>query len=116
MDGNEYLGIEIGGTKLQMVIGNGEGRIVARQRFTVARAEGGAGIRRQIEKGLGEWKGRKLAAVGVGFGGPVDWRSGRICCSHQIEGWSDFELGEWLQKLTGAEVRVENDANTAALA
>ena len=116
MDGNEYLGIEIGGTKLQMVIGDGEGRILERQRFMVERREGGAGIRRQIEMGLGEWKGRTLAAVGVGFGGPVDWRSGRICCSHQIEGWSDFELGEWLQKLTGAEVRVENDANTAALA
>lgn len=55
------------------------------------------------------------AAVGVGFGGPVDWRTGKICRSHQIEGWSAFDLGGWLQKLTGAPVFVDNDANVGAL-
>src|SRR5439155_88330 len=55
------------------------------------------------------------AAIGVGFGGPVDWRTGRICRSHQIEGWSEFELGQWLKELTGKRVFVDNDANVAAL-
>ena len=55
------------------------------------------------------------AGIGVGFGGPVDSGTGRICCSHQIEGWSEFPLGEWLRGLTGLPVRVDNDANTAAL-
>lgn len=54
-------------------------------------------------------------AIGVGFGGPVDWRSGRICKSHQIEGWSEFDLGPWLSALTQRPVRVDNDANLAAL-
>ena len=45
----------------------------------------------------------------------MDWRTGKICCSHQIEGWSDFDLGGWLKKLTGALVFVDNDANVAAL-
>jgi glucokinase len=45
----------------------------------------------------------------------VDWRTGKICCSHHVEGWSEFHLGEWLHKLTGAPVIVDNDANTAAL-
>ncbi len=40
---------------------------------------------------------------------------GKICCSHHIEGWSDFELGKWLEGLTGAPVFVDNDANVAAL-
>src|SRR5262249_20800593 len=57
----------------------------------------------------------KIEAVGVGFGGPVDWRSGKICKSHQIEGWSEFDLGQWLRELTGARVKVDNDANVAAL-
>ena len=55
------------------------------------------------------------AAIGVGFGGPVDFRTGEICCSHQIEGWSQFPLGEWLKKISGVPVVVENDANTATL-
>ena len=53
--------------------------------------------------------------AGVGFGGPVDWNTGRICRSHQIEGWSEFDLGGWLHQLTGAPVAVDNDANVAAL-
>ena len=40
-----------------------------------------------------------LAAVGVGFGGPVDWRTGRIRLSHQIEGWSEFDLAGWLGEI-----------------
>ncbi|NDD39632.1 MAG: ROK family protein, partial [Verrucomicrobia bacterium] len=40
-----FLGIEIGGTKLQLVAGDADARITARQRFTVDRARGGAGIR-----------------------------------------------------------------------
>ena len=56
-----------------------------------------------------------MLRAGVGFGGPVDWKTGRICRSHQIEGWSEFDLGGWLGQLTGAPVVVDNDANVAAL-
>ena len=111
-----YIGIEIGGTKLQIATGDATGEILNRRKMTVARAEGAAGIRRQIEQGLGELADRNTAeAIGVGFGGPVDWRTGKICRSHHIEGWLDFELGRWLQELAGAPVVVDNDANVAAL-
>jgi glucokinase len=46
----------------------------------------------------------------------VDWQTGRVCCSHQIDGWAEFELESWIARLTGVPVKVENDANTAALA
>lgn len=117
MSDDLILGIEIGGTKLQLVLGNADGAILERVRLHVVSASGGSGIRRQIEEALPNLlKGRKVASVGVGFGGPVDYRTGKICCSHQIEGWSDFEFGAWLEKLAKAPVRVDNDANTAALA
>ena len=113
---NLFLGIEIGGTKLQIVTGGANAKIRERHRFTVEADKGAAGIRRQIETALAEiLKTVKPAAVGVGFGGPVDWRTGRICKSHQIEGWSGFDLAGWLLKLTRARVLVDNDANVAAL-
>lgn len=108
------LGIEIGGTKLQLVAGDASGKIAERERCVVDKARGGAGIREQISATIPKLGG-KFEAVGVGFGGPVDWRTGKICCSHQIEGWSEFELGKWLADLVQAPVRVENDANTACL-
>jgi glucokinase len=111
-----FLGIEIGGTKLQIVAGNEAGVIEERFRLAVKPADGAAGIRRQIEETLRDLVPRlKPSAIGVGFGGPVDWRTGVICCSHHIEGWADFPLGPWLSEPAGAPVYVDNDANVAAL-
>jgi glucokinase len=77
---------------------------------------GAAGIRHQIEGALPKLlSGRRIARTGVGFGGPVEWKTGRICRSHQIEGWSEFDIGGWLRQLAGAPVVVDNDANVAAL-
>jgi glucokinase len=111
-----YLAIEIGGTKLQLVRGDANGQIAERRRYTVDRKSGGQGIRSQIERALPELTGAsKTDAAGVGFGGPVDWRTGRICCSHHIEGWDEFDLASWLKERIAAPVRVDNDANVAAL-
>jgi glucokinase len=110
------LGIEIGGTKLQVVVGDDSPKIIERQRFSVDRSKGGAGIREQIKTALGELLPvAKPAAIGVGFGGPVDWKAGEICCSHQLEGWEDFPLRDWLQSLSALPVAADNDANTATL-
>jgi len=111
-----YLGIEIGGTKLQVVVGNREAVIQDRRRASVDPSKGGAGIRDQIQRLLAELIGKwNPRALGVGFGGPVDWRTGRICVSHHVEGWSDFELAAWLHALTGKPACIDNDANVAAL-
>jgi glucokinase len=111
-----YIGIEIGGTKLQLVAGDAGGRIMDRHRLQVDQARGGAGIREQIAQALpGLITNHRPAAIGVGFGGPVDHETGRIAKSHQIAGWSEFELGEWLREQAGLPVRVDNDANVAAL-
>src|SRR6185295_10217222 len=109
-------GIEIGGTKLQLVVGSEEGTISKRHRLTVNSALGAEGIREQIQAALPELlRAHKISAIGVGFGGPVDWRTGKIARSHQIEGWSDFDLAGWLKGISGKPVFAENDANTAAL-
>lgn len=110
------IGIEIGGTKLQLVSGHEPGRILTRKRLTVEKSNGAAGIRHQIEETVSQLIAeQKPRAIGVGFGGPVDWMTGRICRSHQIEGWSEFDLAGWLQDFCGAPVVVDNDANVAAL-
>jgi len=111
------IGIEIGGTKLQLVAGHPDGTILHRQRLQVDRDAGGAGIRRQLEGALPELLALHPGqSIGVGFGGPVNRDAGRIAASHQIEGWSGFPLCDWLRQLTGLPSVIENDANTAALA
>jgi glucokinase len=113
---HRHIGIEIGGTKLQIVASDASGNISERLRFSVLPSAGGAGIREQIKTSLPDLiKKTNTRAIGVGFGGPVDWTTGHICCSHQIEGWSDFPLQNWLTDISGLSVRVDNDANVAAL-
>ena len=74
-----YLGIEIGGSKLQIVSGKGAGRIQQRWRFTVDPRQGGTGIRRQLESALPEIvESSNPAAIAVGFGGPVDRWTGTL--------------------------------------
>jgi len=111
-----FAGIEIGGTKLQLVLGNEQAKITQRRKFAVKLGEGAAGIRRQIEQGISELIGiHKLEAIGVGFGGPVDWKTGMICRPTN-RGLVWIRLGNWLHELTGVKVFVDNDANLAALA
>lgn len=110
------LGIEIGGTKLQLVAGTHDGHLLERRRLQVDRTSGGEGIRAELAHHLPTLiEAHKPIGIGVGFGGPVDHRTGRIACSHQIQGWHQFELGQWLHGLTRLPVAIDNDANVAAL-
>ncbi|MFM7815860.1 MAG: ROK family protein, partial [Verrucomicrobiota bacterium] len=110
------LGIEIGGTKLQLVAGTHDGRLLERRRLQVDQTSGGEGIRAELAHHLPALiQTHNPIGIGVGFGGPVDHRTGRIACSHQIQGWHQFELGQWLHGLTRLPVAIDNDANVAAL-
>lgn len=110
-----FLGIEIGGTKLQIVCGYADGTLHSAHRFVVAKEEGANGIKKNIELTLKEYAGAQIGAAGVGFGGPVNYRTGKIETSFHIEGWSGFPLKDWLASIIQAPVFVENDANVAAL-
>jgi glucokinase len=117
-----YLGIEIGGTKLQLGIGPGDGTLAGLWRATVNVAEGPEGIRRQIMAGVPELLARtgldrsQVKSVGIGFGGPVDDATHTIIKSHQIEGWDDFPLADWIEDMLGWPAVLGNDADVAGLA
>lgn len=110
-----FVGIEIGGTKLQVVLGDERARILDRSRFAVDPAQGAKGIRKQITEGLSKIRLHDVGGIGIGFGGPVDHKTGKILTSYQVEGWGDFVLQDWLEKKTRIPVWIDNDANIAAL-
>jgi glucokinase len=109
-----FLGIEIGGTKLQLLVADENLNIHQRFRYKVDKAVGAAGIQELIQKTLSQIE-VPLDAIGVGFGGPIDRTTGEIFTSYHIAGWTDFSLKDWLKNVSGTEVIVDNDANVAAL-
>src|SRR5260370_22851927 len=97
-----FAGIEIGGTKLQLVVGDEAGKITERRKFAVEPAKGAATIREHIQRAMPDLtRANNIESVGAGFGGPVDWKTGRICRSHQIEGWPGFDCAARLGHRTG---------------
>lgn len=117
-----FLGIEIGGTKLQLGVGPGDGTIVALWRGSVDAAAAGEGIRRQIVTAVPELLANaglsrgELKGVGVGFGGPTDDDTQRVIKSHHVAGWDDFPLAAWLSDVIGLSTVIVNDADVAGLA
>jgi glucokinase len=117
-----FLGIEIGGTKLQLGLGRGDGVISSLWRGTVDRAEGGEGIRKQIVAAVPELLAKagisrgELRGVGVGFGGPTDDATQSVVKSHHIAGWDGFPLADWVSDLVGVPAVLCNDADVAGLA
>ena len=117
-----FLGIEIGGTKLQVAAGSGKtGELVALERMKVRPQDGATGVLTQIEKAgknvIGQLKDRQpVTAIGIGFGGPVDADSGRVITSHQVSGWDDFALAQWCEETFGLPAVLANDSDTAGLA
>ena len=113
-----FLGIEIGGTKLQLGVGTGNGPpLVAMERRVVDRAKGAAAIRDQIlEAGRSLLCRYPVQGIGYGFGGPVNSATGRVITSHQVAGWTDFPIVEWTREAFGLPVRLGNDCDAAALA
>ena len=57
----------------------------------------------------------KLAGIGVSFGGPVDYDVGLVRLSHHVPGWENTPLQSMLEDAFRVPVRVDNDANVAAL-
>lgn len=116
MTDKPFMGIEIGGTKLQLVTGTADGNPLTKHRFQIEKQQGARGIQDLIQKTVIENYHQSITAVGIGFGGPVTWETGQIATSFHIEGWSNFNLRNWLEPIVEAPVYVENDANVAALA
>ena len=119
---NLYLGIEIGGTKLQIGLGPADGKLLSLWRDNVNVARGGEGIREQILQAIPELiqqakvERSQLHGVGIGFGGPIDDRTQSVIKSHQIEGWNDFPLAAWLSEALQLPCILGNDADVAGLA
>lgn len=115
------VGVDIGGTKMAVAAVTPDGRILAR---TVLPTEAERGFERAVQR-LGEaiaavtrqagTTGRNLAGVGIGCAGPVDPARGLINNPFTLAGWDRCDIVTPLVAHLGVPVRLENDADAAAL-
>jgi glucokinase len=117
-----FLGIEIGGTKLQLGVGPGDGTLPGLWRGAVDADAGGERIRAQIVAAVPELLANagvdraQIRGIGIGFGGPVDDATRSVLKSHQVGGWEGFPLAAWAEESLGLPCTLGNDADCACLA
>ena len=120
MTNDVIAAVDIGGTKIALGLSDLEGRpALPFQRFPTRVERGPHRIVEQaldeLEKMVGE-AGARVAAVGVGCGGPLSRRRGLILSPANLPGWDEFPIVELIRGRLGVPVLLDNDANAAALA
>jgi glucokinase len=85
------------------------------RRFSPPGATAETDIQIMIEMGRELLAGKRPLGIGISFGGPVNYKTGVVRLSHHVPGWENVHLQDQFAQVFNASVRVDNDANVAAL-
>jgi glucokinase len=117
---NIYLGLDIGGTKCSVVLGDNSFTIKKKISFETRTERGYLEIledfKKHIRTLLSEFPGYNLKRIGISCGGPLDSKKGMIYSPPNLPGWDSVPITEIFSKEFGVETAVQNDANACALA
>jgi glucokinase len=115
------LGIDIGGTKTAVCVGNDRGEILASQRIASAcdtieryRTEL-IGLCHEV-LGQAGLQADQLDAIGISAPGPLDCQRGVLIAPPNNPGWREVPIVAMVQQSFKAPVYCNNDANACALA
>jgi glucokinase len=110
-----YLAIDIGGTKFTLAMFTA-GQMTRRESCPTDREGGREWLLPQLAAIGQSWaRETPIQAIGVGFGGPVDFPSQQVVLSTHVGGWQGFDLPAWLRDTFKVPVVMDNDANVGAL-
>jgi len=115
-----YLGIDIGGTKCAVILGDENRRILDKISLKTD-----TGIPPEMMMGrildaadgiLGKHPGRTLRSAGISCGGPLNSREGVILSPPNLPGWDEVPVVDIVKRRLNVDVYLQNDANACALA
>ncbi|MDR0646249.1 MAG: ROK family protein [Elusimicrobiota bacterium] len=110
------IGIDIGGTSVKLCAVNHDGKIIKRGSIKTNKSLSGEVFLSQIAQIINKWKrgfNSKQFVLGVGTAGDTDHKNGVLRLAPNLP-WKNLEVKKILQKLTGINCFVSNDANMAA--
>lgn len=114
------LGVDIGGTKVSVTLGDSRGRILAKE---IVPTETGKKAKHCVERIVAvleqlrasTGRNQKISGIGVGIPGPMDPQKGIVEKSPHLSGWHGVPLKSTLQRKLRLPVFITNDANAAAV-
>jgi glucokinase len=111
------LALDFGGTKHTAgLVGRGErGWRDRRQAVSPSGADAAYDLSTMLGLGRSLLGAQRPTAVGVSFGGPVEYATGTVRLSHHVPGWENTPLRQIISQAFEAPAFVDNDANVAAV-
>ena len=115
------IGVDIGGTKVAAGLVNREGTIRSNARGSMISNQGSrAGldaVKAVIDQVSCSANGHdSIRAIGICSPGPLDPIAGIVINPPNLPCWRNFHLASEISQIYGVPVKVDNDANAAALA
>lgn len=111
------IGIDLGGTNLRIGLFNEQGEILEEQSRPTEAEKGPEYAVTNMTEVINKLKAKyEIKAVGIGSPGPLDPYQGIIIEPPNLTGWVNIPLVKMLEDKIGLPVKLENDANAAALA
>ncbi len=107
----KIIGIDIGGTKCAVVLGNDSGEILKKEKFATTDRDETIGNIIDAVARMGE-----CDAIGISCGGPLDSAKGVIKSPPNLPGWDNVEIVKMLRDRFSVPVFLKNDADACALA
>ncbi|MBN2091570.1 ROK family protein [candidate division KSB1 bacterium] len=113
----DYIGVDIGGTKTAVILGNDHGQTLQRHQFPTETHSGPKPCIEKIIKSVQNFtQNTKIKAIGISCGGPLDSLAGIIQSPPNLPGWDEISIVKILQEYFACPVYLMNDANAGALA
>ena len=115
-----YFGLDIGGTKCGVVIGDNAFSIKKKIAFETRTERGYEEIlsdfKKHMKSLLADYPGYKLKRIGISCGGPLDSKTGMIYSPPNLPGWDKVPITQIFSDEFGVDTALQNDANACALA
>jgi glucokinase len=119
MNPRQLIGVDIGGTKIAVAVVDVTGQMLARTAFPTEAEQGfhrAVGrLTQAIEEVVAQAGTPPIAGIGIGCAGPVDPIQGLINNPFTLTGWDRCDIVSPLSEHFKVPVRLENDADAAAL-
>ncbi len=108
----KYIGLDIGGTKIAVILSNSNGIVLKRKEFKTI-----YNSKLALDKiyNIIESYNSTFSAIGISIGGPIDYNKQIILNPPHLKGWHNFNLVEVLKEKYNVPVFMDNDANCCAL-
>lgn len=122
MSGDLLCGIDLGGTKILVLIADSAGEVLGQCRVATEAAQGTEAVIERIASAAREACAAAkveisaVRAIGVSAPGPVDAEGGIITDPPNLPGWHNVPLARILRERLGRPAVLENDANCQGVA